>query len=506
MPRTGDNYDYPAGTLGISGQTIFSARYNAWVEDIKSTLNLPLPISKGGTGADNVTAARDNLNAEVAMATVTNYDDHVWENGSFWSAPGASAAPVAGTCSGISYVADNNQDYVTVESRDANTGVLYIRQKAGGVWLNDGAWKVEGEDRYVNITGDTMTGDLTIATTTTGGTLLFGGGGTKYLQHDGTDFRLVGGATAKIFSDVWAVRLADTAQGAYFFGGTGTKYLSYDGANFNLTGGALIVTTGTYHFGSSGTKYLNFDGTNFNLAGGPLFLLDGSVYANVNTGNPLLELRKSGTTKGQVIFDSTAGILYLSNRESGNVNIELHANGLCRAGLGVACRSGFAGVFRPNTFNIDWAPGAQLWIDTSNLGTIAFTSDYRVKKDVVDLPGTWETVKALRPVKYTQAQYTPQIEIERMAKEALARREQAAEGGAEPKPAEEIKPMFEADDKERWGFIAHELQETLIEDAATGYKDAPDYVQSPNPWTVIAALTKALQEAMTRIEALEATR
>jgi hypothetical protein len=39
---------------------------------------------------------------------------------------------------------------------------------------------------------------------------------------------------------------------------------------------------------------------------------------------------------------------------------------------------------------------------------------------------------------------------------------------------------------------------------ATGYKDAPDVVQSPNPWTVIAALTKGLQEAMARIEALEA--
>jgi hypothetical protein len=30
------------------------------------------------------------------------------------------------------------------------------------------------------------------------------------------------------------------------------------------------------------------------------------------------------------------------------------------------------------------------------------------------------------------------------------------------------------------------------------------FIQAPNPWTVIAALTKALQEAMARIEALEA--
>ena len=61
-----------------------------------------------------------------------------------------------------------------------------------------------------------------------------------------------------------------------------------------------------------------------------------------------------------------------------------------------------------------------------------------------------------------------------------------------------------ADGVERWGFLAHELQDALIMDAATGYKDTTEEIQSPNPWTVIAALTKALQEAMARIEALEA--
>jgi hypothetical protein len=44
----------------------------------------------------------------------------------------------------------------------------------------------------------------------------------------------------------------------------------------------------------------------------------------------------------------------------------------------------------------------------------------------------------------------------------------------------------------------------LIADAATGVKDDENRIQSPNPWTVIAVLTKALQEAMARIEALEA--
>ncbi|WP_371929944.1 hypothetical protein [Bradyrhizobium sp. CCGUVB1N3] len=64
--------------------------------------------------------------------------------------------------------------------------------------------------------------------------------------------------------------------------------------------------------------------------------------------------------------------------------------------------------------------------------------------------------------------------------------------------------MFAGDDIERWGFLAHELQEAMIDSAASCPKDAPDAIQSPNPWTIIAALTKTLQEAMARIEMLEA--
>ena len=83
----------------------------------------------------------------------------------------------------------------------------------------------------------------------------------------------------------------------------------------------------------------------------------------------------------------------------------------------------------------------------------------------------WETAKALRPISYTQADYGD---------------------------------IYQADDVERWGFVAHELQETLIESAASGHKDCEDEIQSPNPWTVIAVLTKTVQELQARVEELEA--
>ncbi len=116
-----------------------------------------------------------------------------------------------------------------------------------------------------------------------------------------------------------------------------------------------------------------------------------------------------------------------------------------------------------------------LYVNTTFLGAISVSSDYRIKKDVEQLASTWQSVKDLKPIKYTHADYAPE--------------------GA---------PIVHADDTERWGFIAHELQETLVESAATGVKDQKNVIQSPSAMTIIAALTKALQEAMTRIEALEA--
>lgn len=138
--------------------------------------------------------------------------------------------------------------------------------------------------------------------------------------------------------------------------------------------------------------------------------------------------------------------------------------------LGYVTQSGTGAAAGANHFNIDWAGSvAHLWLDATNLGAIAFTSDYRAKQDVAPLPSMWARIKALRPIRYRHRDYS----------------------------------IVAADGVERWGLTAHELQEALTESAATGVKDAPGLIQSPNPWTVIAALTKALQEAMERIEALE---
>lgn len=146
--------------------------------------------------------------------------------------------------------------------------------------------------------------------------------------------------------------------------------------------------------------------------------------------------------------------------------------GNIRSTTGHVCQPGSGGAATASVFNINYTTVAQLWVGTTNLGTISVSSDYRIKKDVEPLPSMWDTLKTLKPIKYTRAD--------------------AFDG------------LFVADDIERWGFIAHELQEAMIEDAASGVKDAENEVQSPNPWTMLAAVVKTLQECQARIEALEA--
>jgi hypothetical protein len=148
-------------------------------------------------------------------------------------------------------------------------------------------------------------------------------------------------------------------------------------------------------------------------------------------------------------------------------------SGWITAGAGYQTRSGIGGATQNNVFNIAWpGGGAHLWIDNVDQGLITVTCDYRIKDNITGLPSMWDRIKALRPISYTLKEN----------KELLSR----------------------AMPDEHWGFIAHELQETLLPSAATGYKDAPNLIQSPDLMALIAPLTSALQEAMARIERLEA--
>jgi hypothetical protein len=187
------------------------------------------------------------------------------------------------------------------------------------------------------------------------------------------------------------------------------------------------------------------------------------------------------------------------NRASGNVRLNAGLNiaggNFTAAGggsfvgyittAGYGGRSGQSGAFSGYIMNTDWNTAAVVqWVGVTNVGTLAFASDYRIKQDVAPLDSMWERAKALNPIRYRLKDFTPPDAV-------------PDQGEVEPRP------LVMADGVERWGFIAHELQETLTQSAASGTKDEANVLQSPNPWTLLATVTKALQEAMARIEALE---
>jgi len=104
------------------------------------------------------------------LQTVTNYDSHAWEAGSFISSPGATGSPEGpGAATGYwigTAISDVGASVVGLEAinfSDPNKA-RWERYKNAGIWT---AWvlvgKATNDDAYVNVTGDTMSGDLTIA-------------------------------------------------------------------------------------------------------------------------------------------------------------------------------------------------------------------------------------------------------------------------------------------------------------------------------------------------------
>jgi len=149
------------------------------------------------------------------------------------------------------------------------------------------------------------------------------------------------------------------------------------------------------------------------------------------------------------------------------------------ASTGYSTRSGISGSFSGNAFNIEWTSStAKLWIDTTNVGTISLTSDYRIKRNIeTQTAPALERVMALRPVTYQMADYGT---------------------------------LFKASDETKEGFIAHEVQE-IIPSGAEGVKDDENQIQSLRVDAILAVAVKAIQEQQaiitdlkSRIEVLEA--
>jgi hypothetical protein len=259
--------------------------------------------------------------------------------------------------------------------------------------------------------------------------------------------------------------------GALFFGAApSSKYIYWNANKFDFTHGLSVNG--------------NVIASGFLQATGTLSV-GGAIYAGNNTAGGTYYFGNAGSRYLQ--HDGNATLYYGGGRfniQGGGIDCNGYINTLGNVVIagGYSSRNGTAGTNGANYYNLNWTGAMQLWVDTTLLGNIQYIlQDFRIMRDVKPLTTMWDAVKQLNPIKYTHKDYTPPPTEE------------------VPEPA----PAIVADEVERWGFLAHELQDTLIGSAASGNRDDAGSLQSGDAMTLIAALTKALQEAMLRIELLE---
>ena len=192
-----------------------------------------------------------------------------------------------------------------------------------------------------------------------------------------------------------------------------------------------------------------------------------------------------GTGDLEIIAQEAADIKFRTSntakwkiRASGQVSWEGHTGSVgipdLNGGImarGFISRQGTAvGANLANPYNFYWTGTVlQGWIDQSNVGNVSgLSSDYRIKDNIaLQTESGIDKIKQLKPVTYKFTDYK----------------------------------VFKADGVLREGFIAHEVQE-VIPSGANGVKDG-DEIQSLNLDAIVSVLTKALQEAVAKIETLE---
>ena len=303
-------------------------------------------------------------------------------------------------------------------------------------------------------------------------------------------------------SCVWQMQKRDpTAAGP---GGTGPFTNSIRGMvgselRWNMELGNAVAETGTAYVGS------NFVLTAYNNAGTggkTMMQIDrstnkvtfyGDVYSSTTSfvSSTTTAILASGAVNGAVYLrpngpDSATEQVYVDSTgdfhiSGGHMKVDANTTKGSYLGMGQQGRNGTGGAYTGYWHNWVYSAGnTYVLVDNSNKGYIQIVCDYRTKKNTAPLPSMWDKVKALKPISYQYKEQPGERSIPEI---------EAMEGGV---------------DRERWGFVAHELQEALTPSAASFSKDVKDALQSPNMLVVVAALTKALQEAMQRIEALEA--
>ena len=212
-----------------------------------------------------------------------------------------------------------------------------------------------------------------------------------------------------------------------------------------------------------------------------LFSSDPTISASISlTGGTVStgSIGVSANVHATVYYDRSNTGYFVRPNATTSTNYSMVADGLIQ-GSAFVCRAGYNGNYS-NAFNIQWTgTSAKLWIDSTNVGTFTFSSDYRLKRNVKSMKsGALDRIKLLKPIEFQWDDY------EKVNEEGL------------------VTKLSVKSDEIHEGFLAHELQE-IVPSAVSGEKDSPEKIQSLRLGGLEAVTVKALQELADTVDLLK---
>jgi hypothetical protein len=306
-------------------------------------------------------------------------------------------------------------------------------------------------------------GSITIAATGTSGVSTFSGGSTGLTPSSATSGAITLGGTLAVANGGTGSTTASGARTNLGLGSIATQ----NSSSVSISGGSISGIT-DLAIADGGTGASTAANARTNLGLGSMATASTSDYVNVASGQFIT---------GEKAFTSVTGFgadnpgttwnVYMKGQNS-HPTLVVETGG--SAGQCIALATNGSNAAQLFYWGSAVTPGSPVGgIDLSSTSTSYNTSsDYRLKTNVQPMTDAVTKIKALKPVTYT----------------------------------------WKKDGSVGQGFIAHELQ-AVFPDAVTGAKDAVDLEGKPKYQGVdtsflVGALTAALQEALARIEALEA--
>lgn len=374
--------------------------------------------------------------------------------------------------------ADSSQNQQLKIRNGANTAWIVLRGLDGTVLSPDGTAAAPGLTFTDDVdTGLYRPGDDQLAITTNGveraefGTseVVFNDGGANY------DFRIEGDSEGNLFkvdasADAVGVGIAAPVKSRLHLRGSGQTNATL--SDSGSTGAIFRLSANATNTGAGGAiAFANSQGDSANSVG--YAAIKGLLTSNSNntTGSISFQTREENTDTQltEKLRITAKNGIYTHNFPS--IGSGLLDNVIYTRGIGTQQGSS-ATSYGLNAYNFFWTTSStlQAWIDTTNVGNVTLTSDYRTKREIATQTESGiNKVKQLRPVTFKRAEFGT---------------------------------LFKDEDVVREGFIAHEVGE-VIPSGCEGEKDAENQIQSLNIDAIVSVLTKALQETVAKVETLE---